>query len=45
MVGAPRNVSTQLDPTTALVMWATNCMPGMTASVGCTYYMITFTEE
>jgi len=34
MVAAARNVSTQLDHTTALVMLVTNCTPGTVASVG-----------
>jgi len=38
MVAAARNVSTQLDHTTALVMLATNCTPGTAARVGCAHH-------
>jgi hypothetical protein len=34
MVAAAKNASTQLDHSTALVMLATNCMPGTAAHVG-----------
>jgi len=34
MVAAARNVSTQLDHTTALVILVTNCTPGTVACVG-----------
>lgn len=46
MAAAARNVSTRLDPTTAVVWWATNCMAGkMILLAVCTYYILTFTQD